>query len=323
MALAKLQARDTSRRQFLADVLAGLRNRPKRLPCKYLYDARGSALFEQICDLDEYYLTRAELEILDTHGAGIVDSLGPRCALVEYGSGSSLKTRKLISRLENPVALIPVDISREHLAENARLLARRFPVLAVCPVCADFTRPFDLPDVVGDAERTIVYFSGSTIGNFQPREAVGLLEAMRNTVGPDGGLLIGVDLKKSREVLEAAYNDARGVTAEFNLNLLRRINRELKADFRIEQFRHEAVYNESESRVEMHLVSRSPQVVRLDGARLEFAAGESIHTENSYKFSPEQFASLAAFAGLAVRRLWYDARRQFSLQYLTPLAESR
>jgi dimethylhistidine N-methyltransferase len=312
-----LQDLAPSKQQFLADVLAGLRDDPKQLPCKYLYDARGSALFDQICRLDEYYLTRAELEILRTRGAEIAECLGQRCVVVEYGSGSSLKTRELLASLANPVALVPVDISRDHLAETAALLAERFPNLTVRPVCADFTRPFELPAVVNEADRTIVYFSGSTIGNFHPEEAVDLVESMGVYAGRDGGLLIGVDLQKPRAILEQAYNDSQRVTAAFNINLLERANRELDTDFCVEQFRHQAVYNECEHRIEMHLVSEVDQVVLVDGVEVMFSAGESIHTENSYKYSTSQFASLAARAGFDVRKIWFDSREAFSLHYLT------
>lgn len=312
-----LQDLAPSKSQFLSDVLAGLTDEPKRLPCKYLYDERGSALFEEICGLDEYYLTRAELEILDTHLDEIADCLGPHTAIVEFGSGSSLKTRKLLSRLESPVALIPVDISREHLAHSARVLAAQFPRLAVRPVCADFTQPFELPAIARGAEKTIVYFPGSTIGNFSPSEAAELLEVIGDCAGSGGGLLIGVDLKKPRSILEPAYDDARQVTAEFNLNLLRRMNRELFADFDVDRFRHESRYNDCEGRIEMHLVSAGDQSVQLDGTEIHFADGESIHTENSYKYSLGQFSSLAASCGFAVQRVWCDSRRYFSVQYLT------
>jgi dimethylhistidine N-methyltransferase len=301
--------------EFRADVLAGLRRRPRELPCKYFYDARGSELFDRICELPEYYLTRTELAIMRRHAGEMADALGPGCLLVEYGSGSGLKTPLLLERLRGPAGYVPVDISRGHLLHSAAALAGRFPNLAVRPAWADFTRPFALPELPRPPARRAVYFPGSTVGNFGPDDAVSLLKGIAELVGPGGGLLIGVDLRKPAAAVEPAYNDAAGVTAAFNLNLLARINRELGADFDLDGFAHRAFFDDAESRIEMHLVSRRRQSVRVGPAAFAFAAGESIRTEFSYKYSREAFRDLARAAGLEVRRVWTDEGELFSVQY--------
>ncbi|MBD3161674.1 MAG: L-histidine N(alpha)-methyltransferase [Candidatus Eisenbacteria bacterium] len=302
--------------QFREEVLAGLRSRPKTLPCKYLYDEAGSRLFDRICELDEYYPTRTEMAILRERIGEIAAVLGPDDVLIEYGSGSSTKIRILLDALDRLAAYIPIDISCDHLQRSAEDLAASYPDLPVLPVCADYTGTFALPPVRADAARKIVFFPGSTIGNFEPEEAVGFLRGIAAVVDRGGGLLIGVDLKKDRAVLEAAYNDAEGVTAAFNLNLLHRINRELEADFDPDRFRHEAIYSEEHGRIEMHLVSTVAQTVTIDGIEIRFEAGETVHTESSYKYAPEEFAALAGEAGFAVERFWTDAKRLFSIQYL-------
>jgi len=299
-----------------AEILAGLSETPKTLPCKYFYDARGSELFEQICELPEYYLTRTELAIMETHSMDMAAALGPRVLLVEPGSGSSVKTRLLLDRLREPHAYVPVDISREHLVNAADRLNRRYPSLEVLPVCADFSQPFALPAPRRPAARTVIYFPGSTIGNFEPTAAVQLLQQLRRLAGRDGGLLIGVDLQKDVAVLECAYNDSAGVTAAFNLNLLRRLNCELGSNFDLNRFRHRAVYNRVEGRVEMHLISLNNQVVNVANETIRFRAGEHIATEYSYKYTLPDFATLVAQAGLNVPQIWTDDRRWFSLQYL-------
>ncbi len=301
---------------FLGDVLRGLGRRAKTLPCKYFYDERGSVLFDQICELPEYYLTRTELAIMREHAAEMADCLGPRCMVVEFGSGSGRKTRLLLDRLREPTAYVPLDISREHLLRSARALAKAYPRLEVLPVCADFTSDFEPPTPSRSAARRVVYFPGSTIGNFSPRAATHLMRRVARLVGPGGGFLVGIDLRKGADVLEPAYDDAQGVTAEFNLNLLRRINRELGADFPPEAFRHRAVYNEARGRVEMYLVCRRPLTVHVGGAEIAFRRDESIRTECSYKYSPEGFRSMAAAAGLDVVRAWSDEGGLFSVQYL-------
>lgn len=307
--------------EMCREVLAGLAERQKTLPCKYFYDDRGSALFEAICELPEYYLTRTELGIMETHVADMAAALGPGLMLVEPGSGSSRKTRLLLDHLADPVAYVPVDISREHLVRSADRLNRLYPSLEVLPVCADFSQDFRVPAPRRTPRRGAVYFPGSTIGNFTRPETVELLRHMRRLAGRGGALLIGLDLAKDPQVLERAYDDAAGVTAQFNLNILARINRELDADFDLTAFRHRAVYNAAEGCIEMHLVSLGSQEVQVSGERFAFAPGEHILSERSYKHSPEVFTALAARAGLAVDRQWTDDRRYFSVMYLVP--ESR
>jgi dimethylhistidine N-methyltransferase len=294
---------------FLRDVIAGLAAPQKALPPKYFYDAAGSRLFERICRLPEYYLTRAELALTRRHLASIVRFAGKGCELIEYGSGESLKTPLLIRALR-PSAYLPVDISPTALEEAARRLVRRFPRLDIVPIHGDFSRPVALPR---QRAPRVVYFPGSTIGNLTPEEAHAFLCVTR---GQAARMLVGVDLRKDARVLHAAYNDSRGVTAAFDLNLLARINRELGADFDLARFSHYAFYNVAAGRVEMHLVSLARQSVRLGRHRFAFEAGESIHTENSYKYSIEGFRALAARAGYAARKVWTDRRGRFALHGL-------
>jgi dimethylhistidine N-methyltransferase len=298
------------------EVLAGLNERQKTLPCKYFYDAQGSLLFDAICGLPEYYLTRTELGIMQTHLDAMAAALGPRVMLVEPGSGSSVKTRLLLEHLTEPVAYVPVDISREHLVNAADRLNRQYPLREVLPVCADFNRAFEVPAPARLAARTAVYFPGSTLGNFAPPEAAALLRHMRQLAGTGGALLVGIDLRKDKALLERAYDDAAGVTARFNLNLLARINRELDADFDLSRFHHRALFNERESCIEMHLVSTARQTVRVAGERFEFRAGEYILSERSYKHTPERFAALATRAGLKIEKQWTDDRQYFCVAYL-------
>ena len=299
---------------LLAEVLAGLARKPKSIPPKFFYDERGSKLFDQICEQPEYYPTRTETDILQTHASDMAEWVGPGAMLVELGSGASRKVRLLLESLR-PAAYLGMDISRDFLLESTGRLAADYPWLEVHAACVDFSAQLDLP---GSAThyRKVAFFPGSSIGNFEPDAAQRFLEQIRAVVGSDGGLLIGVDLKKDPAMLNAAYNDARGITAEFNLNLLRRIRDELDSDVVVERFRHHAFYNESHGRVEMHLVSDRAQHVRVAGQRFPFAAGESIHTESSYKYSIEEFQRLAERAGFASRRVWTDPRRLFSVQYL-------
>jgi dimethylhistidine N-methyltransferase len=302
--------------RFRADVLAGLSGPTKTLPCKYLYDDRGSRLFDQICELPEYYPTRTELGILRRHAGDMAAALGDECLVVEYGSGSGLKTPLLLERLRHPAGYVPVEISRDHLLASATALARRFPQIEVLPVWADFTGDFEIPSTRRAPRRKAVFFPGSTIGNFGPTDAVRLMEGVAQRCGPGGGFLVGVDLRKSKAILEPAYDDAAGVTAAFNKNLLVRINRELGADFDLDQFDHRAVFDERHSRIEMHLVSRRRQAVHLDGHTIWFAAGESICTEHSYKYTLEAFRDMARTAGLTVRQVWTDDAGWFSVQYV-------
>ncbi len=300
---------------FRRDVLDGLQEQPKTLPCKYFYDARGSDLFEQITRLDAYYPTRTETAILEAYGDEMADLIGPDARIVEYGSGSSEKTLLLLEKLDAPAAYVPIDISDAALSAAADRTRQRFPDLVVAPVVADYTAPFVLPGTPG--RRTVVFFPGSTIGNFEPENAAAFLAGMARVAGAHGGLLIGVDLKKDRATLERAYDDDEGVTAAFNLNLLARINRELGGGFDLTGFAHEARWNEEEGRVEMHLVSLREQTVEVGGASVFFGEGETIHTENSYKYTPDGFAHLAAQAGFDRTHLWTDADERFSVQYLT------
>ena len=298
---------------FLDEVTLGLQQSPKTLPCKYFYDERGSRLFDQICDLDEYYLTRTELAIMDAHAPQMAAQIGPGVMLVEYGSGSSVKTRDLLDHLSDVAAYVPVDISREHLRHTSRNLGKRYPELEVLPVCADFTTKFELPSPQREPTHCAVYFPGSTIGNFEPHEAEILLSRIAPLCGTGGGLLIGIDLQKDRETLEAAYNDAEGITAEFNLNLLRRINRELDGDFHLEHFRHVAAYNAQLGRVEIFLQSLRDQVVTVAGAAFDLAASELICTEHSHKYTVDGFSQMAAKAGLTLHKQWTDAGQRFAV----------
>lgn len=302
---------------FRRDVIDGLQNSPKSLPCKYLYDERGSKLFDQICDLDEYYPTRTELAIMREYADDIADAIGENCLIIEYGSGSSLKTRTLLAHAKNPAGYVPLDISREHLENAAVSLAQEFPGLEVLPVCADYTADFDLPIPSNPVERRVVYFPGSTIGNFHTDDAISFLHHIVEVVGRGGGLLIGVDLRKDKETLELAYNDAPGITAEFNLNLLDRMNRELGADFDRDRFEFRAVWNDEIGRIESYLISRADQVVTIGEEKIIFDAAERMRTECSYKFTIEQFAELAAKAGFTQRTVWTDPDKLFSVQYFT------
>ncbi len=301
---------------LIADVLHGLKGAPKRLSPVYFYDERGSQLFDRICTVPEYYITRTETAILAASAQQIAAAIGNDALLVELGSGASTKTRLLLDRLPQLAAYLPVDISRSHLMEAARRVADSYPHIDVIPVCADFTQPFDLPEIRRDTARVVVFFPGSTLGNFDMSAAIDLLRTMRATAGPDGALVIGYDLVKDPKVLERAYNDAAGVTAAFNLNVLARLNRELAADFELDNFTHEAVWVEAHSRVEMHLVSARDQEVTIAGESIAFAAGERLVTEHCHKYTPESFARLAASAGWRVRRTWTDPLNYFNVQYL-------
>jgi dimethylhistidine N-methyltransferase len=302
--------------RFREDVLNGLLGTPKSLPCKYFYDARGSQLFDRICELEEYYPTRTESAIMRAHAGEMSEVLGRDAVLVEYGSGSSTKTRILLDHAPSLAAYVPLDISREHLSRSAARLAEAYPRLNIQPVCADYTRPFRLPSFGGKDARWAVYFPGSTIGNFHPEDAVPFLRRIAGVVGSGGGLLIGVDLKKETSILEAAYNDREGVTAAFNMNLLHRMNRELGAHFEVDQFQHHAFYNEGLGRIEMHLVSLADQTAHLNGAAIPLEEDETIHTECSYKYSLSDFAALASSAGFDVAKVWTDPDALFSVQYL-------
>jgi dimethylhistidine N-methyltransferase len=306
-------ASDTA--DFARALVDGLSAVPKRVPCKFLYDAAGSALFERICTLAEYYPTRTELGLLERHAGEIAGRIGRDAELVEFGAGSGRKVRLLLDALVRPRAYVPIDISGPHLHEASQRLAADYPDLVVRPLVADYTHPFRLPAPVAGARRRVGFFPGSTIGNFAPDEAVRfLLRASRLLKG--GGLLVGVDLVKDPAVLHAAYNDAEGVTAAFNRNLLDRANRELDADFAVERFAHYAFYHPLAQRIEMHLVSLERQQVRVAGESFAFAAGEALHTEDSYKYSVDGFRALALRAGFVPAAIWTDPQQRFSLHWL-------
>jgi len=307
-----------SRDDLLGDVLAGLSATPKRLPSKYFYDRRGSELFEEITGQPEYYPTRVELRLLADSAQAIAAAVGPRTHVVEYGSGSGRKTHLLLDALEDPVAYTPVEISRSALLGSVERLDREFGAVQMLPVLGDFTRPLPLPRPERSARRVLVFFPGSTLGNFTNGEALRLLAAMRETMGPRGAALIGIDLQKSPALIEAAYNDAAGVTAAFTLNLLVRLNRELGAGFDLDAFRHRAVYVPEAGRIETFLDSQRDQAVTVHGQTFAFAAGEAMQVEYSHKYTDEGFAGLAARAGLAVVQGWNDPKDWFGLRLLHP-----
>ncbi|MEC8557218.1 MAG: L-histidine N(alpha)-methyltransferase [Planctomycetota bacterium] len=302
--------------EFLDTVLAGLSSSSKYLSCKYFYDERGSELFDRICELDEYYPTRTELLITRENAKSIAAALGDDCALIEFGSGSSLKTRVLLDELSNLAAYLPVDVSEEYLLKIAARLRGEYPDLEICPIVADFTKPFELPEKLEHCS-PCVYFPGSTIGNFERSQAVKLLRNMTELCGTGGKSLIGFDLQKAKQVLELAYDDPQGVTAEFNLNLLARINRELDGDFELEKFQHHSCYNESEDRVEIFIRSLSYQVATVAGQKFEFAEDELIFTEHSHKYTVASFSAMAAEAGMQPEQVWTDSRNYFALMLLT------
>ena len=308
-------AEEQNRDRFRTDVLDGLLADRKTLPCKYLYDEAGSQLFDAICDVPEYYVTRTELAILKANMAEIVSAIGVDTAIIEPGAGSGLKTRLLLEAAA-PAVYVPVDISGDYLADVASQLQEDYPALTIEPIAGDFTQSFELPPST-DGLEPVLYFPGSTIGNFVPSAATTLLQDWARVVGSGGKLLIGVDLEKDATVLEAAYDDAAGVTAAFNLNLLKRINRELRADFDLNAFKHKAIYNAVDARVEMHLVSLCDQSVHVAGKTIAFSEGESIHSENSHKYSTERFEAIANAAGWNVDQVWIDDDALFSVQLLS------
>lgn len=317
-----LAAKDPSVRKaraaFLASVHNGLAQQQKTLECKYLYDEHGSELFDQICDLPEYYPTRTEIGILRSNQAEIADSLGEGVEIVELGSGASIKTRILLSALKASALYVPIDISETFLLSVADGLRIDYPGLPIEPVVADFMAPFKLPEKT--AAKRLLFFPGSTIGNLHRDQAARFLVSLRAKTGADQ-FLIGVDLKKDTATLEAAYDDAAGVTAAFNLNLLRRINRELGATFDLAKFQHRAVYNDAEGRVEMHMVSLASQTVRVHDKSFEFTEGETIHSENSYKYSAAEFEDMAEASGWQKQILWTDEERRFAVFLLDARAE--
>jgi len=314
--MAKNAAQQIVANDELDELIEGLRKPEKTISPKYFYDERGSQLFEEITRLPEYYPTETELGIMQDNIGEIASLVGKQASLIEFGSGSSLKTRVLLEHLDELAAYVPVDISEDHLLESAKQIREEFPDLDVLPVVADFTQPFQLPDPKVMPVRNIVYFPGSTIGNFTHDEAEELLRVMYGEAGAGGALLIGVDLQKDPAIIERAYNDSAGVTAEFNRNMLRHLNREFRADFDVDAFAHSAEYNEEEGRIEIRLVSERDQRFRLGGESFSIAKDEAILTEYSHKYTLEGFAAMAATAGFRVERVWMDAERLFSVQYL-------
>ncbi|HEY4292144.1 L-histidine N(alpha)-methyltransferase [Luteibacter sp.] len=301
-------------------VRRGLAAKSKKLPSRLFYDERGSALFEAICEQPEYYLTRTEIAIMRDHAGDIAATLGPDVRLVEYGSGSGIKTRMLLEHLETPAAYVPVEISRSALMESVAELALRFPDVPMQPVCADFTQPLRLPVAMRPQRRTIIYFPGSTIGNFETKDAIRILRQMCAEMSDGGGILVGVDLKKDPAEIEAAYNDAAGVTNDFTLNMLVRLNNEVGADFDVSAFRHRARYNALAGRIETDLVSTKRQDVHVGDDTFAFREDEAMHVEYSCKYSLEDFAQMAGKAGLSVAQVWMDDEHRFSVQYLVRAA---
>ncbi len=316
-ALASFDDLAPDREDFRADVLRGLGEAPKNIPSKYFYDEPGSDLFQKICGLPEYYPTRTETALLRDLAPDLGALAGPGCFLIEYGTGSSEKMRIVLDALDAPTAYAAVDISREHLLEVTTALAKDLPGLAVHAVCADFSQPFEVPDAgAGGTGRRLAFFPGSSLGNFTPGDAVAFLATAAAVIGAGGAMLIGIDLKKDEEILNAAYNDSQGVTAAFNLNLLARVNRELGGTFDLGAFRHHAFYNAGAGRIEMHLVSTHAQAAEVAGRTFAFAEGETIHTENSHKYGLDEFRELARRAGFTPVKAWTDARDLFSVHYL-------
>lgn len=302
---------------FRADVLAGLAASPRHLPCKYFYDEEGSRLFERICELETYYPTRVELAILEDHAADMTAPLGERAVLLEYGCGALMKVRILLDAMAAPAVFVPIDISGEHLRAAAEELRAAYPALEVRPVVADFTQELELPaDVLKRDGARVAFFPGSTIGNFEPVSAHAFLAGVARTLGSGGWLLIGVDMVKDVDVLVRAYDDPEGVTAAFNKNVLTRMKNELGAELDLDGFRHKAVWNEAQSRIEMHLESVGPQTIELAGRTFRFADGETIHTENSHKYTAEGFRGLAEQGGFKPICMWTDPKAWFSVQLL-------
>ncbi|WPU64166.1 L-histidine N(alpha)-methyltransferase [Peredibacter starrii] len=301
---------------LLSEVLVGLSKHQKSIPPKFLYDKAGSEIFEKICDLRDYYPTRAEKEILQTYAGEMAEMIGPGALIIEPGSGAGEKVRYLLKELQDPSGFVPIEIEREILLRMTSELIEEFPDLNITPVCADFTQMLQLPITVGMKNgKKVIFFPGSTIGNLSPEEAIDFLTQYGEMLSTGGGFLIGADLKKDSATLKRAYDDSEGVTAEFNMNLLRRLNREVGASFDLNNFEHEAFYNEDMGRVEMHLKSKVPQLVRINRTVFRFNEGETIHTENSYKYSEDEFAELCAHAGLVLRKCWKDSKNLFCVYY--------
>ncbi|MCH2108759.1 MAG: L-histidine N(alpha)-methyltransferase [Polyangiaceae bacterium] len=303
---------------FKSDVLFGLNSSPKSLPCKWLYDSRGSALFEAICDTPEYYVTRTELSLLRSVVDKVASLVGPNIDVLEPGAGAGIKIQLLLDALQSPRTVVPIEISPTALEQTARTLKKKYPELNIEPVVADFTSEFELPAHFGrDVEKKMIFFPGSTISNFGPEERRQLLSNWHDLLQPGDFLFIGADLIKDRRVLERAYNDKSGITAQFNLNLLERIARELQTNLDPSTFRHRAFFNEAQKRIEMHLESRQDQSLEIEGQDFSFSEGESIHTENSYKFSVTGFQETTVAAGFCPVETFVDENQLFSLHLMT------
>ncbi|AZB42701.1 L-histidine N(alpha)-methyltransferase [Bacillus sp. FJAT-42376] len=300
--------------RFLEEALEGLKQQKKTLPAKFLYDERGSELFEEITGLQEYYPTRTEIAILERIKKELADLVGPEAALIEFGSGSSRKINILLQAFENLSVYVPIDISKEFLYESCLNLSKNHPSLFIHAIAGDYTVPITLPPL--RCRKKTAFFPGSTIGNFNPEEASRFLDTAAGMLDKGDGFLVGVDLKKDTNILNDAYNDSRGITAEFNLNLLKRMNRELGADFHIDAFRHHAFYNEEKGCIEMHIVSKEDQTVTISSESIVFKKEESIHTESSYKYEAAEFQSLALKSGFAAKKYWTDENQLFSIHYL-------
>jgi L-histidine Nalpha-methyltransferase len=309
---------EKAREVFRQDAMAGLSDNPRSLPCKYLYDARGSALFEAICETDDYYVTRADLALHEAHIGQISDMIGPQAHIIEFGSGAGIKTRKLLAGLERPRAYTPIEISKSALAASSRALQMAFPEIEIRPLQTDYMQPIDGEklNLEPPSRRRVIYFPGSTISNFTHEQAVDFLQRMANMAGPNGAILIGVDLLKPERRLLKAYDDDEGITAAFNLNLLMRLQSELGASLETDAFVHQARFNSEFNRIEMHLVATRPTRIDLGEASFEFAPGQSIHTENSHKYSVRDFRALAERAGLESVRVWKDPEGLFSMHWL-------
>jgi dimethylhistidine N-methyltransferase len=300
-----------------SEILVGLRETPKKIHPKYLYDQEGSALFDQITECPDYYLTRKETWILKRYSHEIASYVGPHAFLLELGAGSSSKTRILLQAIPDPLVYIPVDISKDFLMDSARRLSQEFPRLQILPIAADYLKPFFIPrPLLRDASRRLAFFPGSTFGNFEPDEAWTFLKTVAGHIGKGGLLLIGIDLVKDPAILEKAYNDSFGITAAFNLNLLKRMNREFKANFNLNSFAHKALYNRTERRIEMYLFSLKDQLVQFGNTTLAFKQGETIHTENSYKFERKSFEYFIDQGGFSPLQRWNDPEEMFAVYLL-------
>ena len=314
----KLKKIATEEDTIIYEVIERLRKPQKKISSKFFYDDTGSALFDEICGLDEYYLTRTEIEIMNDNIKNICSVLGQNCLLIELGSGSSIKIRLLLDNLETLAAYVPVDISEDHLLKSVDILVTDYKDLRIIPICTDYTKPFSLPKFDFQYAKLVVYYPGSTLGNFTPDYAKKFLNSIAKRSGSGSGLLIGIDLKKDTDILENAYNDKMGVTAKFNLNILARLNKDIGSDFELDKWEHLAFYNSEEGRIEMHLVSKTSQIVHIDGTGISIEKNETILTEYSYKYSLDDFRSLVDDS-YKIEKVWTDKESNFSLQYLSVL----